>query len=166
MATLDFLVELGTAELPPKSLSKLSKAFTANVVDGINAEFGRDAKSLLSQLEIKPYASPRRLAIMLSGLVTEIPGSENVVQGPPMKICYDAEGAPTKALIGFAKKNGVELSDLGETNGKVSVTQQLAAKPLEQLLPGIVDQALAKLPIAKRMRWGQIKLNLYVLCNG
>jgi len=157
MATLDFLVELGTAELPPKSLSKLSKAFTANVVDGITAEFGRDAKSLLSQLEVKPYASPRRLAIMLSGLVTEIPGSENIVQGPPMKICYDAEGEPTKALIGFAKKNGVELSDLGETNGKVSVTQQLAAKPLEQLLPGIVDQALAKLPIAKRMRWGANK---------
>ena len=157
MATQDFLVELGTAELPPKSLSKLSKAFTANVVDGINAEFGRDAKSLLSQLEVKSYASPRRLAIVLCKLVTEIPGSENVVQGPPMKICYDAEGAPTKALIGFAKKNGVELSDLGETNGKVSVTQQLAAKPLEQLLPGIVDQALAKLPIAKRMRWGANK---------
>jgi len=158
MATLDFLVELGTAELPPKSLSKLSKAFTANVVDGINAEFGRDAKSLLSQLDIKSYASPRRLAIVLSGLVTEIPGSENIVQGPPMKICYDADGAPTKALTGFAKKNGVELNDLGETNGKVSVTKQLAAKPLEQLLPGIVDQALTKLPIAKRMRWGANKI--------
>jgi len=157
MANLDFLVELGTAELPPKSLSKLSKAFTANVVKAINDEFGRDAKELLSQLEITSYASPRRLAIKLSNLVTEIPGSENIVQGPPMKICYDADGKPTKALLGFAKKNNAQLDELSETNGKVSFTQQLDAKPLAELLPGIVDQALVKLPIAKRMRWGANK---------
>ena len=84
MSTLDFLVELGTAELPPKSLTKLSKAFSKNVMDGINAEFGREAKSLLSGLKLHSYATPRRLAIKLTGLTTEIPGSENIVQGPPI----------------------------------------------------------------------------------
>ena len=154
MATLDFLVELGTAELPPKSLQKLSKAFTANVIDGIKAEFGREAKTLLADLQVNSYASPRRLAIKITGLVTEDPGSENLVQGPPIKICYDTDGNPTKALLGFAKKNNASIEDLSDINGKISYLQQLAAKPLEQLLPEIINQSLAKLPIAKRMRWG------------
>lgn len=158
MATLDFLVELGTAELPPKSLPTLSKAFTKGIVDGIKAELGRSADELLTDVKVDSFASPRRLAVRISSLITEVPGSINIVQGPPTKICYDENGAPTNALLGFAKKNNATLEQLGEENGKVSFSQTLPAKPLRDLLPGIVDHTLTKLPIAKRMRWGASKV--------
>ncbi len=158
MAALDFLVELGTAELPPKSLSALSSAFTKGVIDGIKAEFDKDSQQLLNDISVDSFAAPRRLAIRINSLVTQVPGSVNLVQGPPIKICYDNDGQPTKALIGFAKKNNASLDDLSEHQGKVSYSQTLPAKDLLDLLPAIVDQALAKLPIAKRMRWGANKI--------
>lgn len=158
MAALDFLVELGTAELPPKSLSTLSSAFTKGVVEGIKAEFDKDSQPLLNDISVDSFAAPRRLAIRINSLVTQVPGSVNLIQGPPMKICYDNDGQPTKALIGFAKKNNASLDDLSEHQGKVSYSQTLPAKDLLDLLPAIVDQALAKLPIAKRMRWGANKI--------
>jgi glycyl-tRNA synthetase beta chain len=158
MAALDFLVELGTAELPPKSLSALSSAFTKGVTDGIKAEFDKDSQQLLNDIRVDSFAAPRRLAIRINSLATQVPGSVNLVQGPPMKICYDNDGQPTKALIGFAKKNNASLEDLSEHQGKVSYSQTLPAKDLIDLLPAIVDQALAKLPIAKRMRWGANKI--------
>ncbi len=158
MAALDFLVELGTAELPPKSLSALSKAFSKGILDGLKAELGRDADKLLAEITLESFATPRRLAVRISSLLTEIPGSENLVQGPPLKICYDADGNPTKALLGFAKKNKTELDQLSEQGGKISYAQQIAAKPIAAILPSIVENALAKLPIAKRMRWGNSRI--------
>jgi len=158
MAALDFLVELGTAELPPKSLSTLSSSFTKGVIEGIKAEFGKDSQQLLADMSVDSFAAPRRLAIRINSLTTQVPGSVNLVQGPPMKICYDSDGQPTKALIGFAKKNNANLEDLSEHQGKVAYSQTIAAKDLVKLLPAIVDQALAKLPIAKRMRWGANKI--------
>ena len=157
MSHKDFLVELGTAELPPTALKKLSDAFTKEVVNAIKAELGKDATTLFAHTKVESFASPRRLAIRLTNLITEIPGSTNVVQGPPVRICYDDAGKPTNALLGFAKKNSTQVENLEEVNGKIAFTQTLPAKPLVDLLPGIVDQALTKLPIAKRMRWGASK---------
>ena len=158
MAAVDFLVELGTAELPPMSLQKLSKAFSRGIIDGLKAELGKDAQTLLADCKVENFATPRRLAVKISGLIDEIPASVNTVQGPPLKICYDAEGNPSRALMGFAKKNNAELDQLSELNGKISYSQQIAAKPLAALMPAIVEQSLHKLPIAKRMRWGASKL--------
>ncbi|MCJ8338401.1 MAG: glycine--tRNA ligase subunit beta [Pseudomonadales bacterium] len=158
MATVDFLVELGTAELPPISLQKLSKAFSAGIMQGLKAELGKDAQTLLAACSVENFATPRRLAVKISGLIDEIPASVSSVQGPPLKICYDADGNPSKALIGFAKKNSVELEQLSERDGKINYTQQIAAKPLAALMPGIVEHSLSELPIAKRMRWGANKI--------
>ncbi|MGB1236832.1 MAG: glycine--tRNA ligase subunit beta [Pseudomonadales bacterium] len=157
MSQQDFLVELGTAELPPTSLKKLSDAFTREVVAGIKSELGKESAALFDAAKVESFASPRRLAIRISSLITEIPGSDSVVQGPPVRICYNDQGEPTNALLGFAKKSGVTLDQLSELDGKVSFTQTIPAKPLINLLPQIVEQALSKLPIAKRMRWGASK---------
>jgi len=158
MAAVDFLVELGTAELPPMSLQTLSNAFSSGIIEGLKAELGKDAQALLEGCKVESFATPRRLAVKISGLIDEIPASVNSVQGPPIKICYDAEGNPSRALMGFAKKNNAELDELSELGGKISYTQEIAAKPLAPLMPAIVEQSLNKLPIAKRMRWGASKL--------
>lgn len=158
MTTKDFLVELGTAELPPTALQTLSNAFTKGVLAGLKNELGRSAETLLANCKVESFAAPRRLAIRISDLITEVPGAVNSVQGPPEKICYDADGQPTKALLGFAKKNQTEVDQLEIVDGKITFTQHLAAKPLVDLLPQIVEQSLAKLPIAKRMRWGASKI--------
>ena len=154
MATQDFLFELGTEELPPKALKTLSNALEAEALAGIKELLGKDADALLADAKVKSYAAPRRLALLIENLVTEVPASEMLVQGPPARIAYDADGNPSKALEGFARKCGAEVADLEEVNGKLSYRQSIAAKPLRTELAAIMQNALNKLPIPKRMRWG------------
>lgn len=154
MATQDFLFELGTEELPPKALKTLSAALETEALAGIKELLGKDAAALLADAKVTSYAAPRRLALLIENLVSEVPASENLVQGPPARIAYDADGNPTKALEGFARKCCAEVADLEEVNGKLSYRQSIAAKPLRDALPGVMQNALNKLPIPKRMRWG------------
>jgi len=154
MSQQDFLVELGTEELPPKALKNLSRVFEAEVVNGIKAALGKEAANLLKDCEVEAFAAPRRLAVVVKNLVTEIPASENKVSGPPAKISFDADGNPTKALEGFARKNNATVDQLIEDNGKMTFIESVPAKPLTEQLPAIVENALNKLPIPKRMRWG------------
>ena len=154
MANQDFLFELGIEELPSNSLQSLSQALAKDILAGLKELLGSAAQELLKDIQVERFAAPRRLAVRIKGLVEEVPSSETVVTGPPLTICYDADGNPTKALLGFAKKNGTSVEQLGELNGKVSFTQQQAAQPVAEQLPAIVEAALNKLPIAKRMRWG------------
>ena len=106
----DFLVELGTEELPPKALLSLSEAFTQGIVDRLKAEnlnFG----------EVTAYAAPRRLALVIKNLDTQAPNSELVAWGPPVAVAFDAEGQPTRAAEAFAKKNGLDVIDKARTDG-------------------------------------------------
>lgn len=147
----DFLVELGTEELPPKALLTLSKAFCKGVEAGLKADG-------LSYSGITPYASPRRLAVLVNTLESSTPISDVVVWGPPTKIAFDAEGKPSKAAEAFARKNGIAIDRLvSENDGKIDklvFRTQAGGVATSSLLEGIVETALAKLPIAKRMRWG------------
>lgn len=149
--TADFLLELGTEELPPKALKTLIAALEENVAAGLRAEE-------LSFSAIKSFAAPRRLAIIVEQLIAATPQKELVVWGPPRAIAFDAEGKPTKAALAFAEKNGIAAESLrAESDGKV---EKLVArittegKDTVTLLGAIVETAFAKLPIAKRMRWG------------
>ncbi len=151
MSARDFLFELGTEELPPKALKTLSSALESEVLSGLAALLGSDT---LASAEVKSYAAPRRLALLISGLASEVPESRTLVQGPPATIAYDAEGKPSKALEGFARKCGASVDQLEEVEGKICFLQVAPAQPVTPLLPGIVTQALDKLPIPKRMRWG------------
>lgn len=152
----DFLIELGTEELPPKALLPLSNAFTSGVVDGFkaaNLDFG----------EVRSYAAPRRLAIVIKDLDTQTPNAEIVVWGPPIKVAFDADGQPTKAAQAFAEKNGIELNQLSshiDNDGqqdKLCVRRVEAGVPTSDLLAAVINQSLSALPIPKRMRWGSSK---------
>jgi len=149
--TKQFLVELGTEELPPTALLNLSKAFVQGVHHGLQA-------NNLKFDTIKPFATPRRLALLVEGLADRTPTEELTIWGPPAKIAFDANGKPTKAAEAFAKKNGLKSSDLQTQNDgkvdKLAFTKSAGGESAETLLGDIVTSALAKLPINKRMRWG------------
>jgi glycyl-tRNA synthetase beta chain len=147
----DFLVELGTEELPPKALLGLSTAFTAGIESGLQA-------AGLSFAAITPYATPRRLAVMVSELEASTPLNDVIIWGPPVKVAFDTEGKPTAAAEAFASKNGIALNALAsENDGKIDklvFRTQAGGAQTTTLLAGIIETALAKLPIPKRMRWG------------
>jgi glycyl-tRNA synthetase beta chain len=147
----DFLLELGTEELPPKALKTLIAALEENVAAGLQAQE-------LTYSAIKSFAAPRRLAIIVEQLIEATPQKELVVWGPPKTVAFDGAGKPTKAAIAFAEKNNISVDALAaESDGKV---EKLVARVTTEgketcsLLGEIVETALAKLPIAKRMRWG------------
>jgi glycyl-tRNA synthetase beta chain len=147
MQAQDFLVELGTEELPPKALRQLAEAFLAGVEKGLK-EAG------LGYRAARHYAAPRRLAVRVEQLATQQPDRTQQMDGPPLQAAFGADGQPTPAALGFARKCGVELSELDQSGPRLRFVQTIPGQPANALLPGIVDQALADLPIPKRMRWG------------
>ncbi|NOR43096.1 MAG: glycine--tRNA ligase subunit beta [Gammaproteobacteria bacterium] len=147
----DLLIEIGTEELPPKALRKLSGAFTQGVVDGLKkAGFEIDG--------VESFAAPRRLAMLIKSVAVMQPDRAVERKGPNLKAAYDADGNPTKAVMGFARSCGVEVADLQQQETDKGVWLVFSAtekgKVLSDLLADIVEQSLAKLPIPKRMRWG------------
>lgn len=151
MNTFDFLFELGTEELPPKSLKKLSNALTNGIVSGLK-EAG------IGFTDIESFAAPRRLAVSIKALEASQPDQEIERLGPNVKAAFDKEGNPTPAALGFAKSNGVEFSELTQVETpKGTRLQYKAVQPgadTTALIQPIIESALAQLPIAKRMRWG------------
>ena len=150
--TKDFLVELGTEELPPTQLKKLSDAFTQGIEAGL-----KDA-GLSEGTELVSYAAPRRLAVMVKNLAEKQQDRDEVIYGPPANIAFDADGKPTKAALGFAKKSGASVEDLSEENGKLKISRRIAGQATTELLAGIIQTSLEKMPIAKRMRWGSSRI--------
>lgn len=150
MSAQDFLVELGTEELPPKALNTLADAFLAGIEKGLqSAGLTYSAKQV--------YGAPRRLAVLITDLSTQQPDRSINLDGPPRQAAFDAEGNPTQAALGFAKKCGVDLSEIDQSGPKLRYSQSIAGKPTASLLPTIVEDSLNDLPIPKRMRWGARK---------
>ena len=147
----DLLIELGTEELPPTALRKLSEAFTQGVAEGL-AQAGFETSS------VHAYATPRRLALLIKGVPASQPDRDVERKGPSLKAAYDAEGKPTKALEGFARSCGVSVDELAQEETDKGAwlvfRSNEKGRPLADLLQGIVEQSLAGLPIPKRMRWG------------
>ncbi|THG82004.1 glycine--tRNA ligase subunit beta [Pseudomonas sp. A-1] len=146
MSAQDFLVELGTEELPPKALKSLAEAFLAGVEKGLKA-------AGLGYAKARYYAAPRRLAILVEQLATQQPDREVRLDGPPVQAAFDKDGQPTQAALGFAKKCGVDLEQVDTSGPKLKFVQSIAGQPATSLLPGIVEASLNELPIPKRMRW-------------
>jgi len=151
MSEHNFLVELGTEELPPKSLLALSTEFHKQLETGLE-NLG------VGYRKITPFASPRRLALLIEGLPATTPIKSVTLWGPPANVAFDANGKPTKAAEAFAAKNGVALADLATASDgkaeKLKCESKTGGEALTRLLPGLVESALAQLPISKRMRWG------------
>lgn len=150
----DLLIELGTEELPPKSLQALSEAFAGEVLRQID-----DAG--LAHGPMTVFASPRRLAFRIDGLQVAQADREIERRGPGLKAAFDGDGQPTKAAQGFASSVGLSVDQLDtlETDKGAwlvaRVTEQ--GKPVAELLPGFLAQSVQRLPIPKRMRWGARK---------
>lgn len=147
----DFLVELGTEELPPKALLRLSEAFRDELLQGLRS-------AGLAHGEVHAYATPRRLAVLVESLAARQPDQRVERRGPALAAAFDSAGSPTKAAEGFARSCGTEVAALErlETDkGAWLVYRGVAeGQPATALLPQLVQQALARLPIPKRMRWG------------
>ena len=151
MSADSLLIELGTEELPPKALNKLSKAFTQGIVDGLK-------KAGFEINEVESFATPRRLAVLIKSIATSQPDRNVERKGPSLKAAYDADGKPTKAVMGFARSCGVEVDVLQqqETDKGVWLVFKATEKGqfLSDLIEDIINQSLSRLPIPKRMRWG------------
>ena len=147
----NLLIELGTEELPPKALQKLSAAFTTGIVDGLK-KAGFDIN------EVESFAAPRRLAVLIKDVAASQPDREVERKGPSLKAAYDADGNPTKAVMGFARSCGVEVDALQqqETDKGVWLVFKATEKGqvLSVLIEDIINKTLSQLPIPKRMRWG------------
>lgn len=145
------LIEIGTEELPPKALQRLSDAFTRGVVEGLT-------NAGLQHGDVQSYATPRRLAVLVRDVPGAQPDRDVERKGPSLKAAYDAEGKPTKAVEGFARSCGVAVEALEQQETDKGTWLVFRAteigQPVAELVPKIVDQSLARLPIPKRMRWG------------
>ena len=151
MSAQDLIFELGTEELPPVALKKLSAALESEFTAGLK-------QAGLGHGKVVSYASPRRLALLVEGLATRQPDRSMEKRGPALQAAFDADGNPTKAAEGFARSCGTSVDQLGRMKtdkGEWLVYQvEEKGKPAAELLPGIAETALNRLPIPKRMRWG------------
>ncbi len=150
----DLLIEIGTEELPPKALLKLSNAFTSGIEEGLK-------KAELDFAAIEPFASPRRLAVLVKALDAAQADKEVERRGPAVAAAFDKEGKPTKATEGFARSCGTtpeKLETISTDKGDWLVFRSnQKGQATAELIPGILNDSLAKLPIPKRMRWGDLE---------
>ena len=147
----DLLVEIGTEELPPKALRTLSESFAAELAAELDA-------AGLAHGTPAPYATPRRLAVLVPGVPGTQPDRDVERRGPPLARAFDGNDEPTKAALGFARSVGVEVDRLVriETGDGAWLGYRFtkAGAPIASLLPGMVERTLARLPVPRRMRWG------------
>ena len=145
------LFELGCEELPPKSLKPLRDALYSSVEAQL-----KDAD--IDYQSIKAFAAPRRLAIQIEGIAEKQPDRVEQKRGPAVKAAFDSEGKPTRAAQGFAQGLGIDVSELITINTDkgdyIGYEQTIHGQAVTDLLPNIFQNALDKLPIAKRMRSG------------
>ena len=151
MKAADLLVEIGTEELPPKALRGLMDAFAANLGSEID-------EARLAHGALHAYASPRRLAVIVEALAAGQEDRHVSQKGPPVSVAYDDDGNPLPPATAFAKKCGISVADLGrmETDKGAWLVAETVEKgrTTAELLPPLVEKALADLPIPRRMRWG------------
>ena len=151
--TKDLLIEIGTEELPPTALNKLSTAFYKGVKEGLE-------KADLSFSEIKKFAAPRRLALLISDLDVKQKDKNVERRGPAIAAAFDEDGCPSKAAEGFARSCGVKVEDLDkletDKGAWLNFKTEQKGKNTSELIADIVQTSLDQLPIPKRMRWADL----------
>ena len=151
MSTENCLVELGTEELPPKALKSLGEAFATQFEAALS-------QADLSFDSVSWFAAPRRLAVYVSGLAEGQADKVVEKRGPAVSAAFDADGNPTKAAQGWARGNGIDVSDaerLVTDKGEWLLHKaHVPGQTIAELLEGLINQAVSKLPIPKPMRWG------------
>nr|BAL52445.1 glycyl-tRNA synthetase beta chain [uncultured Gammaproteobacteria bacterium]BAL54499.1 glycyl-tRNA synthetase beta chain [uncultured Gammaproteobacteria bacterium] len=152
MAMRDLLFELGTEELPPTQLRPLMHALREEVQSRLR-------QASLEFASIQAYATPRRLALIVHDLAARQPDRVVERRGPALKAAFDAQGRPTMAALKFAQSCGVAveaLDILRNAQGEWLLCRQtVPGAAVAEIVPELLRQALAALPMAKRMRWGE-----------
>lgn len=147
----DLLIEIGTEELPPGALQHLARTFADEIHNGLT-------RHNLAHGTHQWYATPRRLAVIVNNLVLRQADHEQTRRGPSLTAAYDKEGKPTRALEGFVRSCNAEIKELEtETTDKgswVTFRSIITGQATADLLPAVIQAALASLPIPRRMRWG------------
>ncbi|MBY0545417.1 MAG: glycine--tRNA ligase subunit beta [Gammaproteobacteria bacterium] len=141
------LIEIGTEELPPKTLKKLSDSFQSLLCEDLK-------QAGLNFKEIKPYATPRRLALKVIDLAPYQDDRTTEKRGPSISAAFDEQGKPTRACEGFLRGINAQADQLIQRDNYVWIEKYEVGKSVAELIPSLIADALAKLPIAKRMRWG------------
>ena len=151
MRTENLLIELGTEELPPKALKTLGQSFADNMEQAF-----KDAD--LSYEAVSWFAAPRRLAVTVTALAESQQDKVVEKRGPAVSAAFDADGNPTKAAMGWARGNGIDVADaermVTDKGEWLLYRANVPGQPVLTLLEGLLNQAIAKLPIPKPMRWG------------
>lgn len=151
MANKDLLLEIGCEELPATSLKRLSDAL-ANGLTNAFKEVG------LTHQQLKTFATPRRLAVLVEGLSSNQPAQKIERFGPAEKDAFDKQGAPTLACLGFAKSCGVTVDKLQvkktPKGNRIFVSTEKPGNETVQILPELINKVVKQLPIRKPMRWG------------
>lgn len=151
----DLLVEIGTEELPPLTLRTLSEAFGNALCERLEAK-------ILGAHQRTVYATPRRLAVLVPGVPTNQPDRDIERRGPALDAAFDADGNPTRAAEGFARSCGVEVAHLDRienSDGRwLFFRSTEVGESTLSLLPALVEEALARIPIARRMRWSNLNV--------
>lgn len=151
--TRDLLIEIGTEELPPKALLRLSQAFADGITHGLQ-------QAELTYADVESFATPRRLAVLIRALQVHQADKDVERRGPALQAAFDEQGNPTKAAQGFAASCGADVSDLEkletDKGAWLVFRAQQAGAETANLVPAIVTDALNKLPIPKRMRWADL----------
>src|SRR5476651_1722611 len=144
---MDLVFEIGTEELPA--------SFQKPAVEWMAAELQKQLGEVgLPAGKVETYATPRRLALIASGVPERSPDVQKTLQGPPLKAAFGADGKPTKAAEGFAKKAGVSVGELKTEGDRVVVDQLVKGTTAAEALPGILTRLLRGIPFRKAMRWG------------
>ena len=155
LKTRDLLIEIGTEELPPKSLKSLATAFSEQMCLALN-------EVELDFNDTNWYATPRRLSLLITDLDITQKDKEHQRRGPSLSVAFDKNENPTQATVGFAKSCGVEVKELEKLeSGKgawLVFNTILKGKKTNEIIPGLVEKSLGRLPIAKRMRWGNYNI--------
>ncbi len=147
---VDFLVEVGVEELPADFVSSAIAQWQERIPQSLAAEF-------LTSKTIEVYGTPRRLAVLIKGLPSKQPDREEEIKGPPAKAAFK-DGQPTKAAVGFARKQGVAVADLelrDTPKGEfVFIQKQLQGQATTEILPALCIQWITGLEGKRFMRWG------------
>jgi glycyl-tRNA synthetase beta chain len=145
----DLLLEIGTEELPA--------SFVRDALDAMPAL----ARELLEGAEVPFDASgvtalgtPRRLALRVRGVARQTPERRERVEGPPDNVAFDAEGKPTKAAQGFARKVGVDVGALTREGGRAVAERHVKSRSVAEVLPEALATLVRRIPFRKSMRWG------------
>ena len=150
--TKDLLIEIGTEELPPKSLRTMMENLGSNFSQKLN-------EAELEFESLQTFATPRRLALLIKSLAAAQPDHIVEKRGPSLKAAYDEAGQPSKAALGFMRSCGIkDLSHLEQQETEKGTwlvyRVQKSGAHLKDLITELINSSLAELPIDRRMRWG------------